>query len=231
MMKGDNPYDRLYAGREYYWGKKPSAMCDKIIEIMRPRSDLHPRLLDLGCGEGRNAVYFAKNGFDVAGLDASLPGLKKAERYAEEVGVRIKTIHADIVSHELVDIYDVIFSTGALHYLPPEVRKQRFQNYKDSTSPDGINALSVFVEKPFIARAPDAEETAFPYKSGELISYYWDWEILYCTEEIFDCMSSGVPHKHAVNRIIARNHRKGDIMGLNPDLYPQSKLSKELFSR
>jgi hypothetical protein len=26
----------------------------------------------------------------------------------------------------------------------------------------------------------------------------------FCTEEIFDCMSSGVPHQHAVNRIIAR---------------------------
>jgi tellurite methyltransferase len=208
-MKTVNPYDQRYAGREYYWGKKPSAMCDKIIEIMRPRSDLHPRLLDLGCGEGRNAVYFAMNGFDVVGLDASLPGLKKAERYAEEVGVRIKTIHADIVSYELVDIYDVIFSTGTLHYLPPEVRRQRFQNYKDSTSPDGINALSVFVEKPFIARAPDAEETAFLYKSGELMSYYWDWEILYCTEDIFDCMSSGVPHRHAVNRIIAKRYRKG----------------------
>jgi tellurite methyltransferase len=208
-MKKENPYDQRYAGPDYYWGKKPSAMCDKIIEIMRPGPDLHPRLLDLGCGEGRNAVYFAMNGFDVVGLDASLPGLKKAERYAEEVGVRIKTVHADIVSYELVDIYDVIFSTGTLHYLPPEVRRQRFQNYKDSTSPDGVNALSVFVEKPFIARAPDAEETAFLYKSGELMSYYWDWEILYCTEDIFDCMSSGVPHRHAVNRIIAKRYRKG----------------------
>jgi len=206
-MKKDNPYDQLYTGREYYWGKKPSAMCDKVIKIMRPSPDFHPRLLDLGCGEGRNAVFFAMNGFDVVGLDASLPGLEKAKRYAEEVGVRIKTIHANIVSHELVDTYDVIFSTGTLQYLPSEVRRQRFQNYKDSTSPDGINALSVFVAKPFIARAPDAEETAYPYKSGELMSYYWDWEILHCTEEIFDCMSSGAPHKHVVNRIIAKRHR------------------------
>jgi hypothetical protein len=32
----------------------------------------------------------------------------------------------------------------------------------------GINAFSVFVEKPFIPRAPDAEETAHAYRSGEL---------------------------------------------------------------
>jgi tellurite methyltransferase len=203
-MRKVNPYDQRYAGPDYYWGKKPSAMCDKVIEIIRPSSDFHPKLLDLGCGEGRNAVYFAKHGFRVFGLDSSLPGLRKMKKYAEEAGVQVEAIHADIVTYEPEDTYDVIFSTGTLQYLPPKVREQRFKQYKDSTSPEGINALSVFVKKPFIARAPDAEDTAYPYKSGELMSYYWDWEILHCTEEIFDCMSSGVPHKHAVNRIITK---------------------------
>lgn len=207
MMKRDNPYDQRYASQEYHWGKKPSAICDRIIEMIRPSSGFRPKLLDLGCGEGRNAVYFAKHGFEVLGLDVSLPGLQKTTRYAEEVGVHVETIQADIVTYELEDIYDVIFSTGTLQYLPPEARSQRFQNYKDCTAPDGINVLSVFVRKPFISRAPDAEDTAFPYRSGELMSYYWDWEIPYCTEEIFDCMSSGVPHQHAVNRIIARRYR------------------------
>jgi tellurite methyltransferase len=206
MTKKGNPYDEKYAGQEYYWGKKPSAMCDRVMELVRPCPGFRPRLLDLGCGEGRNAVHFAKHGFEVVGLDASLPGLEKMRRYADEARVRVKVIHADIVNYEPEDTYDVIFSTGTLHYLPPEGRSQRFQNYKDCTSPDGINALSVFVRKPFIARAPDAEETAFPYTSGELMSYYWDWEILYCTEEVFDCVSSGVPHRHAVNRVIARRN-------------------------
>ena len=206
MEKG-TPYDQRYAGREFYWGKKPSTMCDRVIEITSPGADFPPKLLDLGCGEGRDAVYFARYGFEVVGLDLSLPGLEKTRRYAEEIGVYVKTIHADVVDHELEDTYDVIFSTGTLHYLPPEVRSQRFQNYKDCTSPDGINALSVFVKKPFIPRAPDGEATAYTYKSGELMSYYWDWEILYCVEEIFDCMSSGILHKHAINRIIARRYR------------------------
>ena len=38
------------------------------------------------------------------------------------------------------------------------------------------------------------------------MAYYWDWEILFSVEEVFDDMSGGVPHKHAVNRIIARPH-------------------------
>jgi len=204
-MKRKNPYDQRYSGQEFYWGKTPSAMCDRVIEIIRPSSDYRPKLLDLGCGEGRNAVYFAKHGFDVVGLDVSLPGLEKTKNYADEDGVHIETIHADIVNYEIKDTYDVIFSTGTLHYLPRRVRIQRFQNYKNSTSPNGINVLSVFVEKPFIPRAPDAENLQHArYRSGELMSYYWDWEILYCIEEIWDCMSGGVPHKHTSNRIIAR---------------------------
>lgn len=203
-MKKDNPYDQKYVGKEYYWGKKPSKLCNKVMEIVRPTSNFHPKLFDLGCGEGRNAVYFAKHGFDVVALDVSLPGLEKTRKYAEEVGVQVKTIQANIIDYRLADVYDVIFSTGVLHYLPPELRKECFQNYKDFTSPNGINAFSVFVKKPFIPRAPDAEETAYLYMSGELMGHYWDWEILYSAEEIFDCMSSGVPHRHAVNRIIAR---------------------------
>jgi tellurite methyltransferase len=168
----------------------------------------HPNLLDLGCGEGRKAVYFAKHGFEVLGVDLSAAGLEKTRRYAEETGVHVRTIQADIINYQITDTFDVVFSTGTLQFLPPKVRSERFQNYKESTSPNGINVLSVFVFKPFIPKSPEVEEPSFPYKSGELLGYYWDWEILYCTEEIFDCMSSGIPHKHAVDRMIARRYQK-----------------------
>ena len=67
--------------------------------------------------------------------------------------------------------------------------------------------FSVFVRKPFIAGAPDAESTAHVWLSGKLLTYYHDWRIEFCAEEIFDCMSSGVPHQHAVNRMVARKER------------------------
>lgn len=73
-MKTSNPHDEKYAEKEYYWGKKPSAICDRVIELMHPTRDFRPKLVDLGCGEGRNAVYFAKNGFDVVGLYISETG-------------------------------------------------------------------------------------------------------------------------------------------------------------
>jgi len=203
-MKPDNPYDKWYAGEDFYCGKTPSPICDKVIEAVQPTPDFRPRLLDLGCGEGRNAVYFAKNGFDVVGIDVSKPGVAKVRRYAAETGVDVKAILADISTYEIDEQYDVVFSVATLQYLPPEIRGARFEQFKQATRPGGINAHSGFVKKPFIPKSPDGEPTGNSYKSGELFGFYWDWEILYCTEDIFDCNSAGVPHKHACNRIIAR---------------------------
>lgn len=199
----NTPYDQRYAGGTFYWGKKPSSMAPRVVELMEPSADFH-KLLDLGCDEGRDVVYFAQHGFAATGLDLSLVGLEKAQRYAEEVGVRIETIHADIVDYELEDIYDVVFSTGTLHYLPPDRGKGRFEDCRAHTSPDGTNVISLFVEKPFIPPAPDADANAYLFRSGELPGYYWDWEIAQYSEEVFDCTSGGVPHKHAICRMIAR---------------------------
>ena len=203
-MKSDNPYDERYGGEEFYFPKTPSAMCDRVIEIVKPGPDNRPRLLDLGCGEGRNAVYFAKHGFEVVGLELSAPGLEKTRRFAAELGVEVETIHGDMLRYEIDRPYDVIFSTGTLQYLAPDIREACFEHFKAATRPSGLNVHSAFVKKPFIPKAPDGESTSHSYKSGELFGYYWDWEFLYCTEEIFDCNSSGVPHKHAVNRMIAK---------------------------
>lgn len=203
-MKEEKLYDKLYQRNGYYWGKKPSAMCDRLLDALKPDADTPPRLLDLGCGEGRNSVYLAKHGFRVTGLDYSLNGLRKALKYAKESGVPLEIIHADIKDCQLKAGWDVIFSSGTLHYLPPETREERFGHLRDVTVVGGLNVITVFVKKPFIPKAPDGEAEAFGFRSGELMGYYWDWEILYCLEEIFDCQSGNVPHKHAVNRIIAR---------------------------
>jgi len=198
-------YEKQYDGREYYWGKKASTMCARALEFFPPRSGA--TVIDLGCGEGRNTVFFAEHGFTSIGLDISPTGLGKAHQLAEERHVGIETFPADIKTVHLDRSYDIVFSTGTLHYLPPEIRTERFEHFKAMTSPNGIHVVAVFVAKPFIAPAPDAEEGSRPYRSGELMGYYHDWEILFSAEEIFDCLSGGIPHRHCVDRIVARRYQ------------------------
>lgn len=197
-----NPHDERYNQAEYYWGMRPSEICFRILQLHPPDRPL--RLLDIGCGEGRNAVFFARNGYHVTAFDSSPKGIEKTRQFAERAGVEIGAFEANINQFRLTEVFDILFSTGVLQYVPPDLRPELFQNYREFTAPDGLNVFSVFVRKPFIARAPDAEETAHLWISGEILTYYRDWRIEFCTEEIFDCMSSGVPHQHAVNRIIAR---------------------------
>ena len=202
-----NSYDKKYDSDDYYWGKRPSIMCERIVKAMPPAAGI--TLLDIGCGEGRNAVYLARQGYTVSAFDISPNGIDKALRYAREAGVTVDAFVANINEYRLDKPYDILFATGSLHYMPPEVRDEVFANYRQFTNPNGLNALSVFVTKPFIEPAPDAEKTAHPWKSGELFMQYHDWMIEFCDEEIFDCTSGGIPHRHAVNRILARKVERG----------------------
>ena len=197
-----NAYDRRYDQDDYYWGVKPSASCFKVLEVIPPDHPL--TLLDVGCGEGRNAVFFASKGYTVTAFDISPAGVEKTKRLADKARVEMEVFTADINEFRLDAGFDVIFSTGVLQYIPERLRSEVLDNYRQFTNPRGVNALSVFVKKAFIARAPDAERTSHKWISGELLSHYHDWRIEYTTEEVFDCMSSGVPHQHAISRVIAR---------------------------
>ena len=200
-----NRYDVAYRKPEYYWGKLPSRSCFKVLELLPPDKPL--RLLDIGCGEGRDAIFFARNGYHVSGFDLSQAGIDKTKALADEVGVDIHVFKANILDYRLSEYFDILHASGVLHYVPRELREEVLSNYKEFTSTNGLNVLNVFVRKPFIERAPDSDATGHPWISGELFAHYHDWKLEVCTEEIFDCMSSGVPHKHAINRLIARNAR------------------------
>lgn len=51
-------YEKRYDTSEYYWGVKPNNMCYEILKLMPPDKPL--RLLDIGCGEGKDAVFWQR---------------------------------------------------------------------------------------------------------------------------------------------------------------------------
>lgn len=118
--------------------------------------------------------------------------------------MKVNVFEADIRQFRIQETYDVVFSTGTFHYIPTELRHEIMASYIEHTTQSGLHALSVFVRKPFIPKAPDAESVANHWKTGELFTYYHDWQIEFCTEEIIDCNSCAIPHRHAINPIIAR---------------------------
>ena len=90
-MTGYEHYQQVYSGKDYYWGKQPNGFARKALEFscLDHRGN-KLRAVDLGAGEGRDAVFLAQNGFDTLAVDIAPNGLKKAARLAEESGVEIR---------------------------------------------------------------------------------------------------------------------------------------------
>lgn len=88
-------WDQRYATTELVWGAGPNRFL--VGEV----ADLTPgRALDLGCGEGRNAIWLAELRWQVTGVDFSEIGLDKARRLAADRGVDVTWIHADLLEYE-----------------------------------------------------------------------------------------------------------------------------------
>lgn len=195
-------YENDYRKEEYFWGVQPSPMCLKILELLPPVRPL--KLLDIGCGEGKDAVFFARCGYDVSAFDISEAGLEKTKRLADKARVHVRTFRANLWDYRLEENFDILYSSGVLHYIKTELRDEIMENYKTYVTESGLAAFHVFVEKPFIVAPPEKEEHAYHWKSGQLFTYFHDWYIEHCTEYVFDCNSSGIPHRHAANRMFAR---------------------------
>lgn len=195
-------YEEKYHSEEYYWGNRVWSGCYEVLKHMPPTRPM--RLLDVGCGEGQAAVFFARNGYQVSAFDLAENALKKGRHLAEVNAVEVDFFQADILNYQLENSFDVIYSSGALQYIVPSERERVISNLKKNTAEGGIHLLNVFVEKPFLETPPDWEEAEYFWKSGELFSYYWDWKLELLEEVIFDCDSSGIPHKHCMEVLLAK---------------------------
>ena len=197
-----NDYESRYDTEDYYWGVQPSEMCFEVMKLVPPTKTV--RVLDIGCGEGKDAVFFAKNGYKVSAFDITGSGVDKAKRLAEKHRVSVNFFKADVKDFRLESEFDVLFCSGVLHYIPNELRREIFENYQKHTAEGGIHSMNVFVKKPFIPVPPDKDSRNFNWRSGELFGYYTDWLLHRCDEVIFDCSSGGIPHKHCMDIMISQ---------------------------
>jgi SAM-dependent methyltransferase len=80
------------------------------------------RALELGCGTGASAIWLAHQGFDVTALDLSSLAIERARRRADEAGVRVRLLVADVLKPppELAGPFDFFFDRGCYHMVRRE---------------------------------------------------------------------------------------------------------------
>lgn len=100
------------------------------------------RILDLGCGTGRDAAYFTSKGFDVVGLDFSQEMLKIAKKAAPEVEFIQQDLTANLMS---LGMFDGVWAMASLLHLDETEFKDTLVQIKEILEPGAPLFLSIKV--------------------------------------------------------------------------------------
>jgi cyclopropane fatty-acyl-phospholipid synthase-like methyltransferase len=103
---------------------------DALVELVTSKTILPCKTIDLGCGAGSYAIYFASVGFEVLGVDSSPTAIEIAQKRAGEKRVSCKFIVADLLGdmHEVTEKFDFAYDWELLHHIFPQDRQKYIQN-------------------------------------------------------------------------------------------------------
>lgn len=113
--------DRLAAWRSYTdspWGRLRYLVAERILQAEADRLGPHLRVLDVGGGDGMDAVPLALAGHDVTVLDQSAAWLAEAEGRAEAAGTSVRTVVGDLDDPPALAEFDLVLCHFVLQYRP-----------------------------------------------------------------------------------------------------------------
>jgi tellurite methyltransferase len=193
-----NSYGPKYASEELFWGRHPSELARIFFERHLPHGP--EKMLDAGCGEGRDAIFFAQAGYQVTAFDDAPSGVQKTRDRAASLGLQVHAFQADVNDFRAEEIFDFVLAGGIFHYVRPALRAEVIANYKEFTRSGGLHAVMVPVHKPFITTDPESDAEEHSWRSGEILTHYHDWLIEFFEERI---TNETPEYQFAMNLLIA----------------------------
>jgi ubiquinone/menaquinone biosynthesis C-methylase UbiE len=101
-----------------------------LIELIDKRWIKPCKAIDLGCGVGNYARWFAKNGFDMTGVDISENAIKQAINLSNDTGIKCQFVNKNMIEiiSEYENLFDFAYDWEVLHHIYPENRKTYISN-------------------------------------------------------------------------------------------------------
>jgi 2-polyprenyl-3-methyl-5-hydroxy-6-metoxy-1,4-benzoquinol methylase len=131
-------WDEKYSIDDYVYGTEPN-------DFLRHNYQAIPagRVLCLGEGEGRNALFLAQQGYQVTAIDSSMVGLSKARKLAEENKVNIEFIHQDLAHYDPgLEQWEGIVSIFC--HVPPAIRLPLHHKVVSALKQKGVLLLEAY---------------------------------------------------------------------------------------
>ena len=203
-MTRSGGYDSGYDACPCFWGKEPSSLIRQLVD--GSSAVARWRVLDVGCGEGKNAMYLARLGATVHAMDISASAIRNARRAWDD---------ASLVTWEVADAcarffapaeYDLVVAYGLLHCLPSEhAIGTLIRSLQLATRPGGYNVVCTFNDREQDLTAhPDLNPTLLAHR--QYLNYYRSWELLHeSDQDLHETHPNNLlPHSHSMTRMIAR---------------------------
>lgn len=183
---------------------KPSREVVDIVPFLKENA----KILDVGCGDGRNSIYFAEMGFDVDAFDISENAIRKINYLKQKYNININAVQCDAFGFEFTHKYDLVIVHGVLQFVEREKQADMIQLLKKWTAKDGYHIIALFTDE-----EPIPEDLKYimvgVFKEGEIKNYYLDWDIkMFETKKFHDEHENGIKHCHALNKIVAMKNEE-----------------------
>lgn len=132
----DHSFDDTYSANESMFGHPYQELQDFFTQYPK-----RGRVLDLGCGQGRDSLFLSSIGFTVTAVDSSKIGVEQMMSKVEEQGLEIQGIVADVLTLDLDGRYDVILFDMLLHSFEKEQQSKILKTFSSFLQDDGIMCI------------------------------------------------------------------------------------------
>ena len=144
------------------------------------------RALDVGCGQGRNALYLSQlsqHSFEVDAWDVNASSLQKLQQIIDAEGIqKIHVQQRDLnADPSITGTYDFICCTVVMMFLEAKTVKPLIAQMQQATNVNGFNLIVCAMDTPDI---PAQADFPFAFKIGELSALYEGWNIVKYNEDV-----------------------------------------------